>query len=412
MQGKMVLILGSGVAGLSAALELAKFDVESVIVESAPFAGGHAIGFSCKALEECVRCGACLAEDRLSSAAENPKIRILTSTLLKDVNKHDTGFTASVETAPQFVDPLLCDGCGRCLVACTAPGAVARGASPYQRPPFSIDMEHCLRSSGQDCRACAEACPRDAISFDSKPEKTDLEVDAVVLASGFKAFDPADKPYGYGIFDDVITNLDLERMLRENGHALRPSTGAAPRSVAFVQCVGSRDERLGHLWCSRVCCGSALRMARLIKNQDKETEMTVFYIDIQTFGRDFPVVMREIDSDMKFIRALPGDAVLGGDATVALNFFDQDTRKPDRLEFDLVVLSVGITPGETLADTAGHLALPLSSTGFLEDPGETDIQEAEGVTAAGTVFGPMSIVESIRSAEAASWRVLKYLGVV
>lgn len=411
MSENKVLILGSGVAGLTTALELAKFGIPSEIIERAPFAGGHAIGFSCKATDECVRCGACLAEDRLFSAMESEKIRIHPSSRLTALTRDNGKFKASIQKAGEFIDPSRCNGCGRCLEACGSDGAILRGASPYNSPPFAIDMGRC-REAGRDCRACMDACPRSAISFEKDALEFGILADAVVVASGFRAFDPIGKPYGYGRFKDVITNLELERMLRENGRALRPSTGSQPSSIAFIQCVGSRDDRLDHLWCSRVCCGSALRMARWIRYMNQEIRVSVFYIDIQNFGRDFPVVWDNLQDDVGFIRTLPGDAVLNQDATIRVNFFDPVGRVGASSDFDLLVLSVGITPGDDLYETARLLGLPLDGNGFLADPEQLEPLAANGVTAAGTVFGPMSILDAVKSAQAASWRTLGYMGIV
>lgn len=405
-----VLIIGAGVAGLTAALELSRFGVRSTVVESAPFAGGYAIGFSCKATSACVRCGACLAEDRLENAVESPEIRLLPSSRLVALSRANGSFSAAVLRSPRFVDPDLCTGCGRCLDACPD-GAVLRAPSPFNRPPVAVDPGRCTRITGGDCSACMEACPESALSFQRDEERLVLEADAVILASGFRAFDPRDKPYGYGRLEDVITNLDLERMLREQGGLTRPSDGSPPRSVAFVQCVGSRDERLGHLWCSRVCCGSALRTARRLRFQAPELEVTVFYIDIQTFGRDFEAAWRELQGAFRFIRAIPADAVLTGDRRVRVGYFDSETGSPDVLDVDLLVLSVGLTPGPDLAETTGLLGLGRGADGFaaLEAP---EGPRPEGVTAAGTVLGPMGILDAVKSGKASAWRTLEHLGMV
>jgi heterodisulfide reductase subunit A len=403
-----VLIVGGGVAGLTAALELARFDVHSEVVESSPFAGGYAIGFSCKATDACVRCGACLAEDRLQSAVEAPEIHLLPSSRVTELERANGSFSAVVLRSPRFVEPDRCTGCGRCLDACPE-GAVQRAPSPLNRPPVAVDPDQCVRFAGGDCRDCLDACPESALDFDREEERLALEADAVILASGFRAFDPRDKPYGYGVLEDVITNLDLERMLREQGGPTRPSDGRPPRSVAFVQCVGSRDERLGHLWCSRVCCGSALRIARRLRFEAPEVEVTVFYIDIQTFGRDFEAAWEALRREFRFVRAVPADAVLAGDRRVRVGYFDPETGSPDALDVDLLVLSVGLTPGGDLVRTADLLGLGCGEDGFVE-PGDSGRRRPAGVTAAGTVLGPMGILDAAKSGKASAWRTLGHLG--
>ncbi|MCF8061970.1 MAG: 4Fe-4S binding protein [Deltaproteobacteria bacterium] len=404
-----VLIIGGGMAGLTAALELARFEVRSNVVESSPFAGGQAIGFSCKATSACVRCGACLAEDRLQSAVESPEIRILPSSRLLELSRSNGPFSAVVLRSPRVVDPDLCTGCGRCVDVCPEE-AVRRAPSPYNRPPLAVDLDRCARFAGGDCTACVDACPESALAFDRGEERLALEPHALILASGFHVFDPREKPYGYGEMEDVITNLELERMLREKGGLVRPSDGSPPGRIAFIQCVGSRDERLGHLWCSRVCCGSAPRTARRLRFLEPELDVTVFYIDIQTFGRDFESAWNELRREFRFIRAVPADAVPTENRRVRLSYFDPETGSPDSLDVDLLVLSVGITPGRDLAGTSALLGLRRGADGFVE-AGDSGNPPA-GVTAPGTVLGPMGILDAVKSGKASAWRTLENLGMV
>ena len=231
------------------------------------------------------------------------------------------------------------------------------------------------------------------------------DADAVVIAAGFRTFDPSNKPYGYGRFPNMITNLDLERMLRTNAKAIRPSDGEAPKRIAFIQCVGSRDAKLGHLWCSQFCCGAALRAARLIRHRQPQTDITIFFIDIQTFGRDFESFYRQSQSEFRFIRAIPGDAFQLEDSGIRLAYMDDASRQSREEVFDLVVLSTGMVPPEGLAQTADDLGLTLAPSGYV------GAQSRRGVFAAGAVRGPMRIAETIADARHTACQVLAFLGI-
>ncbi len=399
---KEVVVIGSGVAGLSAAGELARFGHGVTLIEKALFTGGHAARFACKATDECVKCGACVVEEKLSAAVSHPDIRILTGSRPEGVEKNGR-FAIRVGKEPEYMDPEKCTGCGACMDVCPE-GAICRGSSPSHKPFYSIDGEKCIFARDGSCTLCRDACPEDAIRLEAEKTEESLKADAIIMATGFQAFNPVNKPYGYGRFPNVITNLDLEQMLRNKGGAARVSDDALPDRIAFIQCVGSRDASLGHGWCSRVCCASALRMARRIKENRPETEITVFYIDVQTFGCKFDQFYNQAQEDFRFVRSIPGDIYPEPNDRLKLNFYDADTQKDVEDVFDLVVLSVGITPGRDNAQLAGLLNLQMEDTGFLA-PDQPD----EGIFVAGTAHGPMNIMESVASGGDAAWKTIDWL---
>lgn len=339
-----VLIIGGGVAGLSAALGLSQLGIRSVLVEKKAGLGGYAAQYACKATTACVKCGACVVMEKISRAVADPNIEVLTGSRVERMSRA-RGFEALID------------------------GAAGDG------PPASRT------------RTAA----------------------AVILACGFKPFDPESKPYGYKRFANVVTNLDLERMLRAHSVPLRPSDGAAPARMAFVQCVGSRDASLGHLWCSRVCCASALRMARLIKMRRPATELTFFYIDIQSFGERFQDFYDEIRRDFRMIRALPGDVFQAPDESLTVVYYDSQGRQSHEEPFDLLVLSVGITPAGDAEELAGMAGLPIGPAGFVSSAAAGRPQPAAGVFAAGTVCGPMSIAEAVAAGDSAAQAAAAYL---
>jgi heterodisulfide reductase subunit A2 len=405
MADSNALVIGGGIAGLTAALELARFGVQVDVVERELFPGGHVAKLACKATDACVKCGACLIAASLEAARAHPGIRLHTACHVETIRKSKRFAYTLHSEAPRIITE-ACTGCGICQDVCPA-DAVAGGAVPCGVPFFAIRREACQYVKDQSCTLCRDGCPAGAIQLETAGQATGGQADMVVLATGFQTFDPGSKPYGYGIFPNVITNLDLEGILRREGRMVRPSDGLDPKRVAFIQCVGSRDAKLGHLWCSTFCCGAALRAARLVKARRPETEITVFYIDIQNFGKDFESAYRKAQRDMRFIRTIPSEAFPISDAGLRLSYVEDSSREAREEAFDLVVLSVGMVPASESDQAAGALGLALAPSGFVS---RTAQDHAEGVFAAGTARGPMSIADAVADARSAAWQALRFLG--
>jgi len=401
MTDKHVLIIGGGVAGLTAALEMARFGIGVDIVEKSPFAGGHGIQFACKATDKCVKCGACVVEEKLRAVCDSPDIRLLTATEVLAVDRKGR-FSIQLRHTAVSIDPAACTDCGACFTACPE-GAVIQGYSAAHAPFYAIDENRCSRSTDAACSRCRDACPEEAILFAPEPTTETVDADAVIAAVGFSPFSPTDKPYGYGLFDNLVTNLELERILRRTGQPLRPSDGALPEKIAFIQCVGSRDAKRGHLWCSKICCGSALRLAGLIRHRHPDVEATVFYIDIQTFGKDFDRVYPQYIDALRFVRAIPGDIYPADRGRLKVVYAADGTHESREEAFDLVCLSVGITPCAGAAQTLSTLGIDAPESGFFQPARQP------GVFIAGTAAGPMSIAESVADAEGAATEAADYL---
>lgn len=409
MADKKVIVIGGGVAGLSAAVVLANLNISVELVEKSDFLGGHAIGFSCKATRNtCVKCGACMVEEKLQHAVSHSNIKVLTGSRVKAISKNNR-FMVKTGRKPQYIDPRKCTTCGICFDQCPAEGAILRGYSQNNFPFFAVNEENCLYIKDKSCSICRDECPENAINLDINGSEYLSKADAVLFCTGFKPFDPSGKPYGYGNFKNVVTSLELERMLRRIGRAKRPSDNLEAKQIGFIQCVGSRDARLNHLWCSKVCCGSALRMARLIKERQPETDITFFYIDVQTFGKDFEQFYQDVQKDVRLMRTIPGDIFEVDNQRLKVTFADNNTHETLDAVFDLVVLSIGITPCTDAEDLARLLHLERGDSGFIAMNGLKTATFGNGVFAAGTVQGPMSIPETIASAGKAAWEIFKYL---
>lgn len=408
MTSKRAVVIGAGVTGLSAALELAGMGVGVDLVESSHFAGGHAIQFTCKATDRCVKCGACLVEEKLDRVVRHANIRLHTRTCVDTVSLNGR-YALTVKTKPAFIDTEKCTDCGICYQQCPVEKAVLRGFSRHHAPFFAISEAQCLYRKDQSCTTCRELCPPKAIQLDAQETTADIEAEAVIFAAGFAPFDPVSKPYGYGLFRNVVTNLEMERQLRRNGRVDKVGGEGEVQNMAFIQCVGSRDEKCGHLWCSKVCCGSTLRMANLIKSRQPEIAITIYYMDIQTFGRDFEAFHAGLKDKFRWIRSIPADIYPADDQRLNVTYFDSVSAEVRQEEFDLVVLSTGITPGAAARETAGLFGLKPPETGFVGDCESIVEFQQTGFFTAGTVNGPMSIAEAVASGGEAAWKVYQYL---
>ena len=260
----------------------------------------------------------------------------------------------------------------------------------------------------------AKNVPEGAVNLSEMGTEDTLKVDGVILASGFKPFDAKMKgTYGYGRFNNVITGMDLERIKRKYGSVVRPSDEKAPEKIAFIQCVGSRDERLGNLWCSQVCCPYAMRMATDVQYKNEEAEVSVFYMDIQNGGKNFDGFYEKCQNTMNFVRNIPVDVFPLENDRLKMRYLKDEDGKAIEEEFDLVVLSVGITPGDDNEFLAGALGIGLTEDGFVagNDALNRTLTANQGVFIAGTVEGPKTIAGSMAQAGQAACEAMKYLGV-
>jgi len=388
-ESKKIMVIGGGIAGLTAAWELAGLGAEVALVEKADFLGGHAIQYACKATDECRQCGACAVESMLKNVVNEPAITVHLATEVAAINKNGN-FKASLKKIEAAKDLKACEaGYPANPMGCAAVRGYSLNNSKYYLADGSLNPE----TTGSE----------DA-----------LEVDAVVVATGFTPFDPRIKStYRYDDLENVVSGLDLESGKRTKGTVLRPSDGKPPKKIAFIQCVGSRDERLGNLWCSQVCCPYALRTAQAMKHKDPELDITVFYMDIQNTGNDFPVFYQKCKDEMKFVRNIPVDMYKTDDDRVRTRFMAAEgSSEAVDDDFDLVVLSVGIMPAADNASLSELVGAPLDGDGFFActDMLNRTATGQDGVFMAGTATGPKTIAESIVHAGQSAGEVMKYLG--
>jgi len=398
-----VVIVGAGIAGLSAAAELSNRGLSCLVVEQGLFPGGRGAELSCKAAQTCAKCNACLLEETLTAFVAAEKARLACQASVVSCRLNGQGYRLTIAHEPTYLDQEKCLDCGLCLQVCPARDlALRRSPVGLGRPGFNISGRDCLFFQGQDCRACQSVCPVEAIDLSASPWEEEVNCSAVIVAVGFTPFDPRLKPrFGYGRLPNVVTALELDRLLRTQAELKRPSDGAPPHNIAFIQCVGSRDKSLGRDYCSRICCGYALRLARLILNRRPETAISFFYMDVQNFGRDFDRFFHEIQSEIELIHGLPGEITAGAGGSSAVPFLNETTGRKETRTYDLVVLSIGLGPPDE--QISRIFPLERNEDGFLLADDRT------GLFVAGSAQGPMDLAEAKAWGEAAAGRAADFL---
>ncbi|MFH0826126.1 MAG: FAD-dependent oxidoreductase [Pseudomonadota bacterium] len=400
-----VLIIGGGIAGLWCGRELARRGIGSVIVEKAPHLGGHVADFACKATRGCQRCGACLLEDAMESVTSSSHIKVMTRTELTRVSGVGKRFETTLFRRPKRVHVEGTDNASALLDLCPNPPALIQ--SPFDRG-LDIDEKHCLFFVDGSCKECLDRLPSGSVDLETAAVEVPVTASAVVAACGFKVFDPHEKPrFGYGRVSNVLTAHELESLLRYDEFGLN-GRSEGPGSVAFIQCVGSRDVRIGRNYCSRVCCGYALRLARLLRYKYPGTESSIFFMDIQTFERNFETRFREARDEVRLVRGIPSEVKSGQDGRPVLVYTGADESRKEEA-FDLVVLSVGMSPDPAVTALGRQLGMGVNGEGFLGSDLDDVATDAPGVFTAGAVQGPRSIEQTVSHAIRAAGSVAAYI---
>lgn len=411
LENKCVLVVGSGISGIASALELGNAGLHVYLLEKEAAVGGHAASFCCKATDVCSGCSACVVRDKIKEAVLHPQVRLLTNSTIRELDGKLGDFRVEITQQPRYIDEERCIACGLCTEVCpTEPKAIYPPAA--EATPFSyiLDEGLCVRFKGEKCDLCQESCPTKAIQFEVKAKEQELSVGAIIVATGFDVFDAREKgSLGYGRYPNVVTGLDLERTFSREGY-LRPTvSNKESQNIAFIQCIGSRDQ--GHGYCSHVCCKYAMKLAGLIKYQSPDTQVTIFYIDLQTAGKGFAQFHEEYKKSIRFVRGVPVEVLQDASGELEVKFEDVCQGKVCRDTFDLVVLSVGISPRKDSWDLARILGINLADDGFFDiaEPLNSNETNVDGILLAGTCQGPRDIPDSIAHGIAAASKVIHIL---
>ena len=379
---KRALVIGGGITGINAALDLANLGFEVYLVEKSPSIGGHMAQLD-KTFPT-LDCAACILTPRMVEVARHPNIRLLTYSEVVSVEGYIGNYKVKVLKKPRYVDESKCTGCGTCMEKCPKkkiPDEFNAGLGyrtaiyipfPQAVPRIAvIDPDHCLYLTKGVCRVCEKFCQAGAIDFSQQPEEIELEVGVVIVATGFEIYRPTDMPeFGYGKYPDVLVGLEFERLLNvagpTGGRIVRPSDGKEPKRIVFIQCVGSRGTGK-FIYCSGFCCMYSIKQAVLAKEHIPDTDVYILYTDMRTNFKGYEEFYRRArELGVKFIRVdLAGRRVEKDPQTgeLVVRAVTEDGR-PIEIRADMVVLASTAVPRPDAAELARKLNIPLGPNGF------------------------------------------------
>ena len=425
------LIVGGGIAGIQAAIDIADSGRKVYLVEREATIGGKMAEFD-KTFPT-LDCAACILTPKMVQVGQHPNIELLTYADVEEVKGFVGNFEVKVRKKTRYIDEEKCTGCGICQEKCpykTASefehGMMKRKAIfmpfPQAVPKVPrIDPNTCVYFKTGKCKACVKVCEPQAIDFERKDEIVDIKVGAIIMATGYKLFDAGKiAPYGYGKYPEVYNSLEFERMVSASGPTggdIKMKSGEKPKSVAIVHCVGSRDRRHNE-HCSRVCCMYALKFAHLIKERCHEATVYNFYIDMRCFGKGYEqFYQRLLDEEVRFVRgrvASVSDFALDESEKGKLVLRVEDTMVGEtrRIPVDMVVLANGLEANADAAKVGRLFNISAGKDGFYieKHPKLAPVSTAtEGVYIAGACQSPKDIPDTVAQASAAAAQVLSLM---
>jgi heterodisulfide reductase subunit A len=415
-----VLVIGGGIAGIQAALDLAETGLRVHLVERAPSIGGRMAQLDKTFPTN--DCSTCILSPKMVDCARHPNVVLHTYSEVKAVLGEVGAFRARVLRRARYVDEERCTGCGDCALKCPrkVPDAFNMGLSdrraiylhfPQAVPMvMTIDPEQCTYLVKGKCGLCQQVCQAEAIDFEQKDQELELEVDAVVVATGYDFFDPTSLgQYHYG-YPNVITALEYERLISASGptggHLRRPSDGSPARTIGFVQCTGSRHVRHNR-YCSTVCCVHSAKEAVLAWEHDHDVRSYVFYTDLRGSGKGFREYMQRAERDYQvvFVHGRVAQILEDTDQNPIIRFEEATTSRPERMTVDLAVLATSLVPRHDARQLAELLEIELDDFGFVKTEPFAPVDTSRpGIVACGCCLGPSDIPQSVTQASAAAAR--------
>ncbi len=423
---KDVLVIGGGIAGIQAALDLAEIGVHVHLVEKSPSIGGHMAQLDKTFPTN--DCSTCILSPKMVDCARHPNITIHTLSEVEAICGEAGDFTVQVFKKARYVDQSACTACGDCAQACPVVkrdefqmGLATRRAIyiPFAQAipqAYLVSREDCLGDDPIACGRCIETCKKQCINFDMQDERIELPVGAVVLAVGMETFDPvALTEYGYTRYENVITGLEFERLIcasgPSGGHLIRLTDRQEPKTIGFIQCVGSRNLKYQR-FCSSVCCMHATKEAILAREHNPDVKSFIFYTDLRASGKGFREYINraEREYDVEYVRSRVAKIEEAQDGSLIFHYEDARTSRPQEMKVDLAVLAASLIPGPGVASLAQTLGLELDEYGFFRtNPFSPTDTTREGIYTCGGCRGPSDIPQAVAQASGAAARAAQYV---
>ncbi|MDP4187112.1 MAG: CoB--CoM heterodisulfide reductase iron-sulfur subunit A family protein [Bacteroidota bacterium] len=422
---KKALVIGGGIAGIQAALDMAEAKIPVILVEKSPSIGGRMAQ-----LDETfptLDCSQCILTPRMVDVASNPLIELMPYSEVVELQGFVGNYKVKIKKKASYVDFSLCTGCGTCTQKCPVKVSnefnLGQGIRKAIYSPFPqavpnkpvIDATVCRKLTQGKCGVCAKVCERGAINYEMKDEIIEREIGAVVVATGYKLYEAKEyEEYGVGRFPDVITSLEFERMVSAsgptNGLPIRPSDGEHPKNVVFIKCVGSRDEAKGFSYCSKICCMYTAKHTMLLHSKLPDSHAYVFYMDIRAAGKGYEEFVKraQVETAATYLRGRVSKIYQKGKKLIVRG---EDAQIGDvvEVEADLVVLATAVMPQSDAPELARMLGISYDSYGFFSEahPKLRPVETTKaGIYLAGCDQAPKDIPDTVAQASACAAKVM------
>jgi heterodisulfide reductase subunit A len=408
------LVVGGGIGGMQASLDLAEAGFLVYLVDTSPTIGGYMAQLDKTFPTN--DCSMCIMSPKLVECGRHINIRVISNSEVESIEGEPGNFEIKLTRRPRYIDEEKCTGCGECSKHCPVSAidayneGLSRRSAIYikyaQAVPkvFAVDREQCI-----GCGLCEKVCLAKAVNYSDRERTETIEVGSMILSPGYEVFDAAKKPeFGYGVFDNVVTSIEFERLLSASGpyrgHLLRPSDGTIPEKIAFIQCVGSRDTACGNDYCSSICCMYATKEAIIAKEHVGFIKPTIFYMDVRAYGKGFDLYYERARDEygVRFIRCMVSrirERFKTKDLVVT--YIDEGGAIREE-EFNLVVLSVGMVPSGNVVELAQRIGVEVDRHGFCKTNSLAPLSTSRpGIYVCGAFQGPKDIPETVAQASGA-----------